>query len=86
VRNLSSSSISQYVEEYERLLEERKTTLTAVLETHVHADHISGASTLAATHSAPHYLHPDDTGALEGATSIADPAFPASEWRCCIRI
>jgi glyoxylase-like metal-dependent hydrolase (beta-lactamase superfamily II) len=63
---------SQYVEEYERLLEEWNATLTAVLETHAHADHISGADALAAVHAVPHYLHPDDVGLLGGTTPIDD--------------
>lgn len=63
---------SQYIEEYWRVLDEQNATLTAVLETHAHADHISGAGSLATEHSVPHYLHPDDSGALEETTPIDD--------------
>lgn len=63
---------SQYVDEYERLMEAEDATLTSVLETHAHADHISGAEALSADHSTPHYLHPDDSGALEETTPVVD--------------
>lgn len=63
---------SQFIEKYEWHLDEQNATLTAVLETHAHADHISGATTLAATHAVPHYLHSDDIGALDETTPIDD--------------
>jgi glyoxylase-like metal-dependent hydrolase (beta-lactamase superfamily II) len=63
---------SQYTENYEQLLDAHDATLTAVLETHAHADHISGAATLADTHDVPYYLHPDDTGALTEPTVLED--------------
>ncbi|MFN8650375.1 MAG: MBL fold metallo-hydrolase [Gemmatimonadales bacterium] len=43
--------------EYEALLAERGFTLRYVLDTHVHADHLSGARTLAARHGATLCLH-----------------------------
>jgi hydroxyacylglutathione hydrolase len=42
---------------YERVLEERKLRLRYVIDTHVHADHISGARRLAASHGAALCLH-----------------------------
>lgn len=61
---------SQYVAEYDDLLADRDATLAAVVETHAHADHVSGAAGLADEHGVPHYLHPADRGALEGTTPL----------------
>jgi glyoxylase-like metal-dependent hydrolase (beta-lactamase superfamily II)/rhodanese-related sulfurtransferase len=44
-------------EQYESLLAERGFTLRYVIDTHVHADHVSGARTLAAAHGAALCLH-----------------------------
>ena len=44
-------------EQYEALLRERGFQLTYVIDTHVHADHISGARRLAAAHGAALCLH-----------------------------
>ena len=63
---------SQYTDEYEAVLEGYDATLTAVVETHAHADHVSGASDLADAHGVPHYLHPADSGALSDTTAIED--------------
>lgn len=63
---------SQYTQHYLDLIEAHGATLTAVLETHAHADHISGAQELAANHDAPHYLHPADAGALPSTTALTD--------------
>ena len=45
--------------------------LSAVLETHAHADHISGARDLAA-HNVPYYLHSKDAGGLTETTGLED--------------
>jgi len=52
---------SRHVEPYLRLLEETGATLVAVADTHVHADYISGASSIARTFGVPYYLHSADT-------------------------
>ena len=44
-------------EQYDALLDERDFTLRYVIDTHVHADHISGARRLAAKHGATLCLH-----------------------------
>ncbi len=44
-------------EQYEELLEERDFRLRYVIDTHVHADHVSGARRLAARHGAALCLH-----------------------------
>src|SRR5690242_11917151 len=48
---------SVHLAEYDALLAERKFTLRYVLDTHVHADHLSGARALAAEHGAELGLH-----------------------------
>ena len=45
------------IEQYEALLKERDFTLRYVIDTHVHADHVSGARALAAKHGAELCLH-----------------------------
>ncbi len=44
-------------EQYDALLDERGFRLRAVIDTHVHADHVSGARRLAASHAADLCLH-----------------------------
>src|SRR5215468_11130465 len=44
-------------EQYDALLDERDFRLRYVIDTHVHADHVSGARRLAATHGAELCLH-----------------------------
>ncbi|WP_227357650.1 MBL fold metallo-hydrolase [Haladaptatus salinisoli] len=63
---------SQYTQNYLDLIDAHGATLTAVLETHAHADHISGAQELAETHDIPHYLHRADAGALTSITTLTD--------------
>src|SRR5919202_3571922 len=48
---------SVHLDEYNSLLAERKFTLRYVIDTHVHADHVSGARDLAAQHGADLCLH-----------------------------
>jgi hydroxyacylglutathione hydrolase len=45
------------IDQYEGLLQERGFTLRYVIDTHVHADHVSGARKLAARHNAQLCLH-----------------------------
>jgi glyoxylase-like metal-dependent hydrolase (beta-lactamase superfamily II)/rhodanese-related sulfurtransferase len=45
------------IEPYERILNERSLRLRYVVDTHVHADHVSGARLLAAAHGAELCLH-----------------------------
>lgn len=63
---------SQYTQVYEKLLTQEGTALTGVLETHAHADHVSGAAALAATYDVPYYLHPDDAGDRSDTTALTD--------------
>jgi glyoxylase-like metal-dependent hydrolase (beta-lactamase superfamily II)/rhodanese-related sulfurtransferase len=46
--------------QYFQLLEEKEVELALLMDTHAHADHISGGPALAAATGAPYYLHPYD--------------------------
>jgi glyoxylase-like metal-dependent hydrolase (beta-lactamase superfamily II)/rhodanese-related sulfurtransferase len=48
---------SMAIEQYEALLEQRGFRLRYVIDTHIHADHVSGARRLAAAHGAELCLH-----------------------------
>jgi hydroxyacylglutathione hydrolase len=50
-----------------RELDENALTLTAILQTHAHADHIAALPELVATTGAPVYLHPDARSMLTSA-------------------
>lgn len=69
---------------YEELLAESGARLVGVVDTHCHADYLSGGPALAAAHGAPYFLHPADAidpyagrpariafEPLEGGTEIA---------------
>ena len=50
----------RHVDRYLELLEAREARAVAVIDTHAHADHISGGRALANKTGAPYYLHPYD--------------------------
>jgi len=50
----------RHLQPYLELARERGLTIEAVIDTHGHADHISGGRSLAAETGAPYYLHPYD--------------------------
>lgn len=62
---------SQYVEEYNAILEEYDAELVGVFDTHAHADHISGGQDLAENHGVAYHLHPEDAESI-GARPVAD--------------
>nr|WP_241966854.1 MBL fold metallo-hydrolase [Haloplanus aerogenes] len=39
----------------------------AALDTHAHADHVSGGAALAARHNVPYYLHPADALGIDAS-------------------
>ena len=50
----------RHIERYEALLTELHATPAAVVDTHVHADYVSGARAAAARWQVPYFLHADD--------------------------
>lgn len=50
----------RHTDKYMDLLKEKGADLTLILDTHAHADHVSGAPVLAEATDAPYYLHPYD--------------------------
>jgi len=63
---------SQYVDIYVEAATERDLDVVGVVDTHAHADHISGAPDLAGELDVPYYLHEADVGSREDVTTIAD--------------
>lgn len=55
---------SLYTDIYLDVAEERNIELTVSIDTHAHADHLSGGRLLASELDIPYYLHPADGGAL----------------------
>ena len=62
---------SQYVDEYEAVLDEYDAVLVGVFDTHAHADHVSGGAELADRHDVPYHLHSKDALAID-ATPLDD--------------
>ncbi len=59
---------SLYTDEYRDLAAERDLELVGAIDTHAHADHVSGGREL----DVPYYLHEDDGGDLDDYEPIAD--------------
>ena len=51
---------SHYLDAYEAIVDEYDAELVAALDTHAHADHVSGGARLAASQDVPYHLHPGD--------------------------
>ena len=60
---------SQFIEEYTRITKELGLKIIGVIDTHVHADHISGAHHLAALTKSKYYVSSKD---FKGKTGFAD--------------
>src|SRR5205823_4171807 len=50
----------RHLQPYEALLEELGATAAAVIDTHMHADYLSGARAAAARWQVPYFVHPED--------------------------
>ncbi len=51
---------ARHLERYESLLRELRATPAAVIDTHVHADYLSGARAASIRWQVPYFLHPED--------------------------
>lgn len=63
---------SQHVGEYLEDAEDLGVEVVGVVDTHAHADHVSGGPPLADRLDVPYYLHPADSGALDAFTPLAE--------------
>ena len=63
---------SLYVDEYREVAAERDVEIVGAVDTHAHADHVSGGRPMADDLGVPYYLHAEDAGELEDYTPIAD--------------
>lgn len=61
---------SLYVREYVDVARERDLEIVGVVDTHAHADHVSGGRSLAAELAVPYFLHEADGGRLDWYVSI----------------
>ena len=61
---------SQYVDRYRDIADELDAEIVGAVDTHAHADHVSGGREIAATLDVPYYLHEDDAGSLDDYTPI----------------
>jgi len=51
---------SRILESYKKFIQDHKVSVKAVLDTHLHADHISGGRSLSNEYNSPYYLPPKD--------------------------
>ncbi len=63
---------SLYVERYHEIADARDVELVGAIDTHAHADHVSGGRIMAKEWDVPYYLHPEDAGELDDFASIED--------------
>lgn len=63
---------SLYVDEYVSLADDLDVEIVGSLDTHAHADHVSGGPILADRLDVPYYLHETDSGDLEASTPLAE--------------
>jgi glyoxylase-like metal-dependent hydrolase (beta-lactamase superfamily II) len=63
---------SLYTDEYLNVAADRGVDVVAVIDTHAHADHISGAPKLADELDVPYHLHEADSGQLAEYTPMGD--------------
>ena len=63
---------SLYLAEYHELADDRRVELVGAIDTHAHADHVSGGRVLATEDDIPYYLHDNDGGNLTVYEPLAD--------------
>src|SRR5207244_7258524 len=69
----------RHLERYDELLTTLGATPAAVIDTHMHADYLSGARAAAARWQVPYFLHPDDAGSPSQGTPGRPAYQPLSE-------
>ncbi|OLC71780.1 MAG: hypothetical protein AUH78_17565 [Gemmatimonadetes bacterium 13_1_40CM_4_69_8] len=69
----------RHVERYDELLQELGATPAAVVDTHMHADYLSGARAAAARWRVPYFLHPDDARSPYDGTEGRFTSQPVTE-------
>src|SRR5881396_3649177 len=69
----------RHLERYDELLQELEATPAAVVDTHMHADYLSGARAAAALWRVPYFLHPDDARSRSTGPGGGSPIHPARE-------
>lgn len=63
---------SLYIDEYLNIADDHDLDLIATIDTHAHADHISGGPALRDDLGIPYYLHSADSGELDAFTPLDD--------------
>lgn len=63
---------SLYTDEYLNVADEHGVAIVAAIDTHAHADHVSGAPELAYELDVPYYLHEADSGELDEYAAMED--------------
>ncbi|NHN49290.1 MBL fold metallo-hydrolase [Halostella sp. JP-L12] len=63
---------SLYVDKYQEVADEHDIDIVGALDTHAHADHISGGRSIADELDVPYYLNPIDAGELDEYEGIED--------------
>jgi glyoxylase-like metal-dependent hydrolase (beta-lactamase superfamily II) len=63
---------SLYIDRYRDIADDIGVEIVGAVDTHAHADHISGGRTIAEEDDVPYYLHDEDGGSLNEYTSIED--------------
>lgn len=63
---------SIYIDEYLDVADEHNVEIVGAIDTHAHADHVSGGRPLADELDIPYYLHRIDAGELDDYTAIED--------------
>ncbi|WP_254531737.1 MBL fold metallo-hydrolase [Natrinema gelatinilyticum] len=63
---------SLYLEEYQSVADDHGVEIVAAVDTHAHADHVSGGRPFADERDVPYYLHPTDAGELDEYEAIED--------------
>jgi len=77
---------SMYVDEYLNVADDLGVDVVGAVDTHAHADHVSGGRHLADELDVPYYLHGADAGELDRVTPVSDgDVIPVGEREVTVR-